>query len=319
MHGSWTKTKPRIYLGAPNLGSHHELRTQWGIEKGNKWGWTKAWKRQEKKVNRNGEGKPQKEPQQMITHLVLGDTEQLWYAERRKRITASRVAGIAKMRKNTKTANKVKEMLYTKFRGNAHTLYGVINESTSRNEYITYMHNHGHTGLTVSLSGLTISQQSPWIAASPDGMVLDPSHVPSEGLVELKNPSSVQDMTIVEACEMKKGFCIKKRQGTVQLDRNHDYYYQVQCQLYCTERAWCDFVVRTKKDLYIERIQFDQQWWQNQLPKIKTFYFNALLPELACPRHHTGGIREPTQSTWTLLPSISPFYILLMLYFHDGK
>ena len=48
------------------------------------------------------------------------------------------------------------------------------------------MHNHGHTGLTVSLSGLTISQQSPWIAASPDGMVLDPLYAPSEGLVELK-------------------------------------------------------------------------------------------------------------------------------------
>ena len=59
------------------------------------------------------------------------NTEQLWYAERRKRITASRVAGIAKMRKSTKTSNKVKEMVYTKFRGNAHTLYGVINESTS--------------------------------------------------------------------------------------------------------------------------------------------------------------------------------------------
>ena len=132
------------------------------------------------------------------------NTEQLWYAERRKRITASRVAGIAKMRKNTKTSNKVKEMLYTKFRGNAHTLYGVINESTSRNEYITYMHNHGHTGLTVSLSGLTISQQSPWIASSPDGMVLDPLYAPSVGLVELKNPSSVQGMTIVEACKMKK-------------------------------------------------------------------------------------------------------------------
>ena len=53
-------------------------------------------------------------------------TEQLWYAERRKQITASRVAGIAKMRKNTKTANKVTEMLYTKFRGNAHTLYGIM-------------------------------------------------------------------------------------------------------------------------------------------------------------------------------------------------
>lgn len=41
--------------------------------------------------------------------------EQVWYAERQKRITASKVGGIAKMRKNTKRANKVKQMLYGKF------------------------------------------------------------------------------------------------------------------------------------------------------------------------------------------------------------
>ena len=86
------------------------------------------------------------------------NAQQLWFNERRKRITASRIGGITKMRNKTKTANKVKEMLYSKFRGNAHTLYGVINENTSRNEYITDMHNHGYTGLTVSLSGLTISK-----------------------------------------------------------------------------------------------------------------------------------------------------------------
>lgn len=31
-----------------------------------------------------------------------------------------------------------------------------------------------------TLSGLTISKQSPWIAASPDGMVTDPSYTPSD-------------------------------------------------------------------------------------------------------------------------------------------
>ena len=54
------------------------------------------------------------------------------------------------------------------------------------NEYIIYMCNHVHAGLTASLSGLTISEQSPWVAASPDGMVLDPSYAPSGGLVQLK-------------------------------------------------------------------------------------------------------------------------------------
>jgi len=52
------------------------------------------------------------------------------------------------------------------------------------------------------------------------------------------------------------------------------------------------FVVRTRKDLYIERIHYDEQWWRTQLSKLETFYFKALLPELACPLYHTGGIRE---------------------------
>jgi len=160
--------------------------------------------------------------------------EQLWYAKRRKRVKSSRAGGIAKMRKTTKRANKVKEMLYTKFRGNRDTIYSMVSEETSQKEYTTYMHQHGHTGFTVSTSGLNISDESPWLAASPDGLVRDPSYTPVEGLVELKSPSSVQDMIISEACESKKGFCIKMRQGTgeqtQQLDKNHDYYYQVQCQ-----------------------------------------------------------------------------------------
>ncbi len=41
-----------------------------------------------------------------------------WKQERRKRRTASRVGGITKMRKTTKRANKVKYILYSKFRGN---------------------------------------------------------------------------------------------------------------------------------------------------------------------------------------------------------
>ena len=48
--------------------------------------------------------------------------EQLRYAERRKRVKSSRAGGIAKMRKTTERANKVKEMLYTKFRGNRDNL-----------------------------------------------------------------------------------------------------------------------------------------------------------------------------------------------------
>ena len=65
------------------------------------------------------------------------------------------------------------------------------------------------------------------------------------------------------------------------------------CQLYCDSKQWCNFVVRTNKDIHIERIYRNTKWWNEQMKKLKVFYFGALLPELACPRYGTGGIREP--------------------------
>ena len=60
----------------------------------------------------------------------------LWKSERRKRLTASRVGGILKMRKTTSRANKVKELRnYTTFRGNQATKYGMEMEDIARTEY----------------------------------------------------------------------------------------------------------------------------------------------------------------------------------------
>ena len=36
----------------------------------------------------------------------------------------------------SKSGNKVKEMLYTKFNGNRDTTYGIVNEETSQKKYI---------------------------------------------------------------------------------------------------------------------------------------------------------------------------------------
>ena len=34
-------------------------------------------------------------------------------------------------------------------------------------------------------------------------------------------------------------------------------YMQVQCQVFCTQRSYCDFVVWTEKDVHIQRIYPD--------------------------------------------------------------
>ena len=133
---------------------------------------------------------------------------------------------------------------------------------------ITYMHNHGHMGLTVSLSGLTISQQSPWIAASPDGMVLDPSYAHSEGLVELKNPSSV---TVVEACEMKKDFALKSNKEL--FNWTEIMTTTIRSSVSCTAQKELGATLLSEQKK-TERIQFDVA---ESTTKDKKFFFNALL------------------------------------------
>lgn len=187
-----------------------------------------------------------------------------WRAERRKRLTASRVGGILKMRKTTSRANKVKELLYSRFRGNEATRYGVLMEDQARTEYITHQQEHKDPGVNVRGCGLFISLNNPWLAATPDGIVDDPSEeLNPEGLLEIKCPHSKRNMTLAEACSTSS-FCLTgKEKGIHNLKRRHDYY-QVQCQLYCVNKEWCDFVVRTEKDMHIQRIYRDREWWDKQ-------------------------------------------------------
>jgi len=65
--------------------------------------------------------------------------------------------------------------------------------------------------------------------------------------------------------------------------------------MFCDQKEWCDFIVNTEKDLYIERIHFNKVFWDGLISKLETFYFQAMLPELACPTHGRGGVREPPE------------------------
>ena len=220
-----------------------------------------------------------------------------WSSERRKRLTASKIGSIAKMKATTKRSKKVKELLYSTFHGNVATSYGMKMEEITQQEYITHQNCMGHPGLTVDNVGLFVNPANPWLGASPDGLVHDPTNASHpQGLVEIKNPYSIRDKSLAEACTVSN-FCLETQEkdgkAMYRLKRRHDYFYQTQCQMYCTGRQWCDFVLRTNKELHVERIYRDRKWWDGQLPRLQSFYFDALLPELACSRHGKGGIRDP--------------------------
>ncbi|XP_039287348.1 uncharacterized protein LOC111052200 [Nilaparvata lugens] len=139
--------------------------------------------------------------------------------------------------------------------------------------------------------GLFVDKEHDFLAASPDGLV------GGDNLIEVKCPKSAENLTISEAVIKVKSFCLEKlRCGNVRLKKNHNYYYQVQGQLHVAEKKICYFVVWTKKDIHIEKIErgvgFGPRRWRK---KLIHFYHHALLPEILDPRTcRSMAIREPS-------------------------
>ena len=123
----------------------------------------------------------------------------LWKKKRMKRITASKVGSITKIKKTTKRSNRVKEILYHTFHGNEATRYGILMEDVARMDYITYQREKKSSTMSVTNCGLFVSIDNPWLASSTDGLIQDPTE-PTVGLLELENPHSKWNMTLSEAC-----------------------------------------------------------------------------------------------------------------------
>ena len=74
---------------------------------------------------------------------------------------------------------------------------------------------------------------------------------------------------------------VKDENGSLRLDHNHSYYYQVQMQINIVESAeYCDFIVWKENDIYIERIVPDEDFWDQIVHKAETFFRQCILPEV---------------------------------------
>ena len=139
--------------------------------------------------------------------------------------------------------------------------------------------------------GFFISSSHPFLGATPDGAVFDPSS-PEEpyGFLEVKCPYSQREKTPNEACN-SPGFCCTydPTLNQVSLRKNHSYYCQVQGQMGIGVRPWCDFIIFTNRGISVERIKFNGNFWYNELlPKLADFYNNCLAPEIVSPMHALG-------------------------------
>ena len=83
-----------------------------------------------------------------------------------------------------------------------------------------------HDDFTVSEAGFFVDTEKPYIGASPDGIIN--CKCCGKGTLEVKCPYCYKD----GLPEDDVGFCMVKKDDSWALKRGHQYYYQVQLQIF---------------------------------------------------------------------------------------
>ena len=206
-------------------------------------------------------------------------SSQLWFSFRAGRITASKIKAATATNYLKPSMSLLKAICYPqemRFSTPA-TRWGIEHEEVAKKKYYQ-LQSAMHTDLSVIECGLFLSTDNPFLGATPDGIV----NCMCEGCVirclEIKCPYNLCLDTLenppagsfLEVCKTKG----------VQLKRNHQYYFQAQAQMALTNTKSCDFFVWTTADTFLERIMFDNKFWEHQVKLCQLLFENAILPEL---------------------------------------
>lgn len=169
-----------------------------------------------------------------------------WFAQRRGKVTASRIGDILATIRNGNWAaarkNYAAQLVTERLTGkdpepftNEHIEWGIAQEAPAREAYCKV------TGSTVEEVGFVDHPTIGMAGASPDGLV------DADGLLEIKCPTTATHIaTLLE--------------GEV----NDRYRLQMLWQMACTGRKWCDFVsfdprLPENMQLFIKRFHADRQ------------------------------------------------------------
>ena len=187
----------------------------------------------------------------MENSLDIEQRTEAWQSVRCGKVTASRLAdvlaktktGYSASRTNYMTQLVLERITQTKAESfsNAAMAWGVEQEPFARAAY------EAHTGQMVEEVGFIPHPEIEAAGASPDGLVGD------DGMVEIKCPTSSTTLEV----------WLTNAEGGNPVDGK--YYAQMQWQMRCADRSWCDYVVfdprmPAKAQLFIYRVERNNEW-----------------------------------------------------------
>jgi len=180
-----------------------------------------------------------------------------WYAARLGKVTASRVADITSKTKSgysTSRANYMAELLCERLTGtkadgyvNAAMQWGIDIEPSAREAYQSLL------GVLVEETGFVNHPDITMAGASPDGLIGD------VGMVEIKCPT-----TSVHIDTLMSGVVPSKHMA------------QIQWQMACTGRNWCDFVSYDPRMpenmwMFVQRVDRDEAYIEEITKEVNLF------------------------------------------------
>jgi len=198
-----------------------------------------------------------------------------WYAVRLGKVTASRVADVIAKTKTgygASRANYMAELICERLTGtkgesfvSSAMQWGVDREPEARAAY------EASSGSLVTEIGFAPHNSIDGSGASPDGLI------DNEGLVEIKCPQTAThlDTLLTETVPAK-------------------YITQMQWQMACTGRKWCDFVsydprLPERMQLFVKRITRDDAFIE-QLEREVSSFLNEMEEKLAKLEEKYDGI-----------------------------
>lgn len=121
-------------------------------------------------------------------------------------------------------------------------------------------------------TGLWLSNNG-FLGASPDGIVN------SDYIVEVKCPWKFRNKKLETEIEKDHSYIVYRENNIILINKKHEYWDQIQGQLYLTKRKCCYLVIWTPGQSIIIGIEKDVEWEVN-LDHLERFFINKYIPYL---------------------------------------
>ncbi|XP_048779437.2 uncharacterized protein LOC125682910 [Ostrea edulis] len=181
------------------------------------------------------------------------------------------------------TASRFKEVCKATCRRNTNKLCSSLMCSSIKTKAILHGKNYEKKALKLfddkfciktKECGLFVCLDYPYLGASPDAVVDD------SAIVEVKCSYSGKNEMVKPGAHFK--YLMFDDNENVVLKKSHNYYDQIQGQLYISKRKFCYFVVFTLRDLFVQKIPLDTYYCEHSLlPKLKVFFEKYYRPFIA--------------------------------------